>query len=347
MRDFYLKNGGKNKMMFFKFDHKINFLKKKCFIFSFFIIPLLILSFSQLQASSDSSCKPPEQGPSGPPGEQGVDGAIGPTGPAGATGGSTGPTGPTGPIGPTGSTGPTGPIGETGATGLIGSTGSTGPTGEQGVLGSTGVIGSTGPTGEGITGPTGPTGSTGSIGFTGPTGSTGPTGATGATGVTGEGITGVTGATGITGATGATGATGGSTISTFLSMYDTDVGLPQIILNGNPIPFSTTGEIVGNISRNPAGTQVTFGETGFFSICYGISPGGTGVVEGQLNGVTGSIPDSILYLKTGDEMQTISFIIDVLNNGDYLEIVNVSGAGMSLNALTGTVDAFIVIRKLQ
>jgi hypothetical protein len=132
-------------------------------------------------------------------------------------------------------------------------------------------------------------------------------------------------------------------------MYHSYTGGIPFIPNGASIPFSTTGEIVGNISRNSAGTRVTFGEDGYFCIGYGISPSATGIVEGQLNGVTGSIPDSILYLKASDEMQTISFIIDA-DKGDDLEIVNVSGIGGTISLRTGqigTVDAFIVIRKLQ
>lgn len=114
-------------------------------------------------------------------------------------------------------------------------------------------------------GPAGPSGATGPEGPTGPTGQMGPTGPTGSTGSTGS--TGPNGANGATGATGATGASGCT--PSFLFAFTTNNSTVEpggaLVLDQNPFnvgPAMTYNAITGT---------VTFLQTGFYQVTYGMS----------------------------------------------------------------------------
>jgi hypothetical protein len=218
----------------------------------------------------------------------------------------SGATGPAGPTGPTGGVGPTGPTGDAGPTGPTGNIGPTGPTGQQGATGPTGSQGATGPTGN--IGATGPTGPTGAQGVTGPTGSIGNTGPTGPTGTTGA----------------------GGTLGYWGSFWDTTTQTASVINTAYPITINTADPSNSGVSV-VSSSQVTFANTGVYSITFSIQFTNTSTANGstqvwlQKNGAI--LADTNSHYDVPDkqgssfssEILTVNYVLS-LTASDYIQV---------------------------
>lgn len=171
----------------------------------------------------------------------------------------------------------------------------------------------------------------------------------------------------VTGPPGLPGAPGESFSGSFLSVFTT-LGPPNEITVGSPIPFDQLAiPIQGSaISYNTNGT-VTFNETGFYEVSFGISLAPDSFSAGlalQINpaGVyastpgfipgSGFVPGSEIDIIYNNQMVSQSVIVQITAVGQTLQLVSGNSfspftlGALSTNTNLTPISGYLVIEKL-
>lgn len=101
---------------------------------------------------------------------------------------------------------------------------------------------------------------------------------------------------------------------------------------------------VGNLSYSFG--SITLNEPQWYEVTYGVSIfDSSGLFGLLLNG--SEVQGSELSTVLSTQMSTLSIIVDVSSVPATLQVVNLSGSGVSLGSSSSAVTSYITVKKLQ